>query len=375
MLHTGFDAPTGQPGAGLHPRGPCRISGDPRAAQSAAAGDRRADGRLDGGRSWPSFPAIVAQAHANGVTDVRPSTPTSPPPGAASRAGRARRRGHSAASTSSIPGPRRWLMCCKAWRWRRGPARQPRSRRRLRRRGAGGWPRTTGPVEARIVINAAGLQGDLIEAIARPIALRDQAAQGSVRRLRQARGAPRSPPASCRCRASAPRASWSARTIFGNLLVGPDGGGPGRPRRMPRSIDAALEALIDKGRRILPGLAARRSRPSMPACARPPSSRTTRSRPCRDRNWITVGRHPLHRPHRRAGHRRFTRRRSIAGISASFASSLPASILAAQSRRASAAPPCCARLWRDGLPLRARDAGRDRGCPGRAAARRAISAG
>ena len=231
---------------------------------------------------------------------------------------------------------------------------------------------TAGPVEARIVVNAAGLQGDMVEAIARPSPFQIKPRKGQfvvfdkpAARLITA------------CIMPVPsertKGVMVARTIFGNLLVGPTA--EEQEDREHATVDrAALEALIARGQRILPALAGE-TVTALYAGLRPATQfKDYQIEALADRNWIT------------AAGIRSTGLTGALGIALHAAGALSpgfrrASRAArtfhrhAQSRRASAAPPRRARLWRDGLPLRAGDAGRDRGCPVRAAARRAISAG
>ena len=372
MLHTGFDAPTGS----LEQA--CIQAGH---AEYLAIRDPLNLPLLESGGlmvAWTEeelarLPAVVAQAHANGVSDVRQID-----------AAEARRREpHLAPDVlGGVIVPREHLI--DPWSAPLAYVLQAMALGGEVRRGCavtGGdfdgkaWrlATTTGPVEARIVVNAAGLQGDVVEAIARPspFVIKPRKGQFVVFDKPAARLI-----TACIMPVPSERTKgvMVARTIFGNLLVGPTA--EEQEDREHAAVDhAALEALIARGQRILPGLA---SETVTALYAGTSAGHPVQGLPDRGPARIATGSPrrasaPPASPARWAS--RFTRRRSIAGISASFASSLRPSIRRAQSRRASAAPPCCARLWRDGLPLRAGDAGRDRGCAGRAAAGRAISAG
>jgi L-2-hydroxyglutarate oxidase LhgO len=114
MLHTGFDAPTGsleqaciQAGHGeyLAIRGPLNLplleSGGLMAAWNA--------------EELARLPAVVAQAHANGVSDVRQIDAPSPPARASSRARCG--GGHRAARASDRSLVRALAVRCKPWRW------------------------------------------------------------------------------------------------------------------------------------------------------------------------------------------------------------------------------------------------------------------
>ena len=374
MLHTGFDAPTGsleqaciQAGHAeyLAIRGPLNLP---------LLETRRADGRLDGGGAGP--------ASRRGR------------PGPCQwRFGRAPdRRRRSRAGASLISRPMCWVRRHRAARasdrslvraaglcaashgaGRRGPARLRRDRRRFRRQGLAPGHHD-GPGRG---------------------AHRGQRRRAAGRcRSKRSRG--RAPSRSSRARASSssstsPRARlitacimpvpsertkgvMVARTIFGNLLVGPTA--EEQEDREHAAVDRCGAGGADRPGPAHPAGAGERDGHG-PLCrdfGRPPSSRTTRSRPCA---IATGSPRPASAPP--ASPARWaspcTRRRSIAGISASFASSLPLPSavpnLAEHLPRRHAAPG----YGEIDLPLRAGDAGRDRGCPGRAAARRAISAG
>ncbi len=266
------------------------------------------------------LPAVVAQAHANGVADVRQID-----------AAEVRRREPQLAPDvrGGVIVPREHLI--DPWSAPLAYVLQAMALGGEVRRGCtvtGGdfdgkvWrlATTAGPVEARIVVNAAGLQGDVVEAIARPSPFEIKPRKGQfvvfdkpAARLITA------------CIMPVPsertKGVMVARTIFGNLLVGPTA--EEQEDRDHATVDrAALEALIARGQRILPALAGE-TVTALYAGLRPATQfKDYQIEALKDRNWITAAGHPLHRPHRRAGHRACRRPRSIAGISASFANSL-----------------------------------------------------
>ena len=217
------------------------------------------------------------------------------------------------------------------------------------------------------MVNAAGLQGDMIEAIVRPSPFQIKPRKGQfvvfdkpAARLITA------------CIMPVPsertKGMMVARTIFGNLLVGPTA--EEQEDREHATVDrAALEALIARGQRILPGLAGE-TVTALYAGLRPATQfKDYQVEALPDRNWITAAGIRSHRSDRGPGHR--TSRGGA--LSPGFRRApRPARTFhhPAQSRRASAAPPRLRWLWRDDLPLRAGDPGRDRGCLGRAAPRR-----
>jgi glycerol-3-phosphate dehydrogenase len=110
-----------------------------------------------------------------------------------------------------------------------------------------------GTIEARIVINAAGLQGDIVEAIARPSPFQIKPRKGQFVVFDK--------PAARLIRASIlpvpserTKGVMLCRTVFGNLLVGPTA--EEQEDRDDTSVDRAqLAALIEQGVRRLPALA------------------------------------------------------------------------------------------------------------------------
>lgn len=145
---------------------------------------------------------------------------------------------------------------------------------------------TTGPVTAHVVINAAGLQGDHVEALARPPNFRilprrgqfvvfDKSAAALVRSILLPVPTERT------------KGVVICRTIFGNLLVGPTAEEV-EEREHPRITEQALLDLLAAGRSRLPALA---TEPVTAAFAglRPATDRRDyiiEALP--DRNWITV---------------------------------------------------------------------------------------
>jgi glycerol-3-phosphate dehydrogenase len=121
-------------------------------------------------------------------------------------------------------------------------------------RGGDGWRLHTeaGDVDASVVINAAGLHGDIVETIHRPspFAIRprkgqfvvfDKSANGLVRSI--ILPVPN----------DITKGVLICRTAFGNLLVGPTA--EEQPSRDRAEVDtAALQALIERGRAIVPAL-------------------------------------------------------------------------------------------------------------------------
>jgi len=145
---------------------------------------------------------------------------------------------------------------------------------------------TAGPIEARVVVNAAGLQGDIVEAIARPspFAIRPRKGQFVVFDKPASRliGACIMPVPSERT-----KGVMMARTVFGNLLVGPTA--EEQEDREHAAVDhAALDALIDRGVRMLPDLA-RETVTALYAGLRPATQfKDYQIEALAERNWISV---------------------------------------------------------------------------------------
>jgi glycerol-3-phosphate dehydrogenase len=284
MLHTGFDAPTGsleqaciQAGHAeyLAIRGPLNLplleSGGLMAAWTE--------------EELARLPAVVAQAHANGVSDVRQID-----------AAEARRREpHLAPDVlGGVIVPREHLI--DPWSAPLAYVLQAMALGGEVRRGCAvtagdfdgrAWrlATTTGPVEARIVANAAGLQGDVIEAMARPspFVIKPRKGQFVVFDKPAARLI-----TACIMPVPSERTKgvMVARTIFGNLLVGPTA--EEQEDREHATVDrAALEALIVRGMRILPALVDE-TVTALYAGLRPATEfKDYQIEALKDRNWIT----------------------------------------------------------------------------------------
>jgi glycerol-3-phosphate dehydrogenase len=285
MLHTGFDAPTGsleqacvQAGYAeyLAIRGPLNLPLLETGGLMVAWSEEE----------LARLPLVVAQAHANGVTDVRQID-----------AGEARRREPQLATDARgavvVPGEH----VIDPWSAPLAYALQGLALGgEIQRESAvtGGdfdgrvWQlaTTTGPIEARIVANATGLQGDIVEAIARPSPFQIKPRKGQfvvfdkpAARLISA------------CIMPVPsertKGVMVARTIFGNLLVGPTA--EEQEEREHAALDsAALEALIARGERILPGLAGA-TVTALYAGLRPATQfKDYQIGALAQRNWITV---------------------------------------------------------------------------------------
>ena len=232
------------------------------------------------------LPAIVAQAHANGVADVRRSMPAEV---------RRREPDLAADALGAVVVPREHLI--DPWSAPLAYALQALALGGEVRRSCavtGGdfdgkaWrlATTTGPVTARIVVNAAGHQGDVVEAIARPSPFQIKPRKGQfvvfdkpAARLITA------------CIMPVPsertKGVMVARTIFGNLLVGPTA--EEQEDREHATVDrAALEALIARGKRILPALAGE-TVTALYAGLRPATQfKDYQIEALKDRNWITA---------------------------------------------------------------------------------------
>ena len=146
---------------------------------------------------------------------------------------------------------------------------------------------TAGPVEARIVVNAAGLQGDVLETIARPspFAIKPRKGQFVVFDKPASRliGACIMPVPSERT-----KGVMMARTVFGNLLVGPTA--EEQDDRDHATVEhLQIEGLIARGVRMLPALAGE-SVTALYAGLRPATQfKDYQIEALPDRHWITVG--------------------------------------------------------------------------------------
>jgi glycerol-3-phosphate dehydrogenase len=252
MLHTGFDAPPESLELACIRAGhaeylaihaqlnlPLLETGGLLVAWSEAERDR--------------LPAIAAQAHQNSVTDVQ----------LIDRAELLRRESNLAPAALAalvVPGehvidpwsaPLAYAL--------QGLAHGGELRRRITVEGGdldgSRWRLATsdGAIEARIVVNAAGLQGDIVEAIARPSPFQIKPRKGQfvvfdkpAARLIHASILP--------VPSERTKGVMLCRTVFGNLLVGPTA--EEQEDRDDTSVDRTqLAALIEQGVRRLPALA------------------------------------------------------------------------------------------------------------------------
>jgi glycerol-3-phosphate dehydrogenase len=252
MLHTGFDAPPESLELACIRAGhaeylaihaqlnlPLLETGGLLVAWSEAERDR--------------LPAIAAQAHQNSVTDVQ----------LIDRAELLRRESNLAPAALAalvVPGehvidpwsaPLAYAL--------QGLAHGGELRRRITVQGGdfdgSRWRLATsdGAIEARIVVNAAGLQGDIVEAIARPSPFQIKPRKGQfvvfdkpAARLIHASILP--------IPSERTKGVMLCRTVFGNLLVGPTA--EEQEDRDDTSVDRTqLAALIEQGVRRLPALA------------------------------------------------------------------------------------------------------------------------
>ena len=311
MLHTGFDATPESKELACIRAGHAEYVAIHEQPQPAAARDRRAARGLERGRAARLPAHRRAGAAATALTDVASrSMPTSCAPRAAILP-------LTPSARVVIPGEHIIVSLVGAAGLRAAGASPmaarsgatPRSRAAISPAGAGGWRRTASAVEARVVINAAGNYGDLVEAIARPSPFADQRRARASSSSSTSRPRASSAHRSCRCRASAPRASWSAarssatcwsdrrprtrRTALTPAsmrteLAALDREGPSHPAR-PRRRNGdrglcrpapgdAVQGLSDRGpaRTATGSPSAASARPGSPApSASPPASRRT----------------------------------------------------------------------------------------------------
>ena len=156
-------------------------------------------------------------------------------------------------------------------------------------RTAAGWRLATsaGPIEAVVVINAAGNYGDLVEAIARPSPFRIKPRKGQFVVFDK--------PAARLLRSSIlpvpterTKGVMLCRTAFGNVIVGPTA--EDQDDRADAGVDAAqLAALIEKGRRILPALADETVTATYAGLRPATQFKDYQIEALPDRNWIAVG--------------------------------------------------------------------------------------
>jgi glycerol-3-phosphate dehydrogenase len=232
------------------------------------------------------LPAIVAQAHANGVADVHQI-------GLAEIRRREPRLAADALGGVVVPGEH----VIDPWSAPLAYALQGIAHGGEIRRGTsvlGGafdgeaWrlATTTGPMEARVVINAAGLQGDVVEAIARPSPFTIKPRKGQFvvfdKPASHLIGACIMPVPSERT-----KGVMMARTVFGNLLVGPTA--EEQDDRGRATVERPqIEALIARGVRMLPALAGE-SVTALYAGLRPATQfKDYQIEALPDRHWITV---------------------------------------------------------------------------------------
>ena len=286
MLHTGFDAPPG--------------SVEQACIQAGYAEYRSIHEKLNlpllktGGLlvAWTQeelakLPAIVAQAHANGVRDVRQID-------AAEVLRREPQLAGDALGGVVVPGehvidpwsaPLAYVL--------QGLAHGGEVRRQTELRGGAFDGRvwrldtSTGTIEAGVVANAAGLQGDVVEAIARPspFAIKPRKGQFVVFDKPASRliGACIMPVPSERT-----KGVMMARTVFGNLLVGPTA--EEQDDRIHATVERSqIEGLIARGQRMLPALAGEMVT-ALYAGLRPATQfKDYQIEALSDRHWITVG--------------------------------------------------------------------------------------
>ena len=225
------------------------------------------------------LPGIVAQAHANGVADVREIAPRE-------LYAREPNLAPGALGAALVPGEH----VIDPWSAPLAYVLQAVAHGTQVRRGCevtagqlddAGWTLATGAgeIRARVVINAAGLYGDLIENLAHPspFAIRPRKGQFVVfdkPAYRLVRSIILPVPN------ERTKGVVLTRTAFGNVLVGPTA--EEAQERDHASVDeTTLRSLVDKAVALVPRWRATRSTRSTRACGRPRSSRTTRSRRCR----------------------------------------------------------------------------------------------
>ncbi len=199
------------------------------------------------------LPGIVAQAHANGVLDVRQIAP-------AELYAREPNLALGALGAAVVPGEH----VIDPWSAPLAYVLQAMAHGAQVRRGCqvtggqlddAGWVLATGtgPISARVVINAAGLYGDVIETVARPspFAIRPRKGQFVVfdkPAYRLVRSIILPVPT------ERTKGVVLARTAFGNVLVGPTA--EEVEERSHASVDeTALQSLIDKAVALIPALA------------------------------------------------------------------------------------------------------------------------
>lgn len=237
------------------------------------------------------LPAIVARAQANGVTDVRQVVAeevrerepklSSQAQGGVVVPGEALIDPWSAPLAYALQGLANGGKLLRETEVFGGELQDGVWQLRTRTEAAG-----AGRIEARVVVNCAGLYGDLVEAIARPspfsirprkgqFVVFDKPARALVDEIilpvptERTKGIVITP------------------TVYGNLLVGPTAEDQDE-RRVATVESSTLEALINDGERMLPGLA-RQSITTAYAGLRPATaSKDYIVEAVPDRNWITA---------------------------------------------------------------------------------------
>jgi glycerol-3-phosphate dehydrogenase len=285
ILHTGFDAPTGSLELA------CMRAGH---AEYLEIRERLNLPLLETSAlvvAWSEaelakLPAIVAQAHANGVTDVVPI-------GVAELYAREPDLAPGALGAVLVPGEH----VIDPWSAPLAYALQGLAHgSEIRRDTAvtGGrfdgvrWMLDTsrGAITARCVVNAAGLHGDVVEAIARPspFAIRPRKGQFVVfdkpaAHLVDAIILP--------VPTERTKGVLITRTVFGNLLVGPTAEEQA-DRETAACDQAALAALIETGCRMLPALAGQTVTATYAGLRPATEIKDYRIEALPTQNWITV---------------------------------------------------------------------------------------
>lgn len=234
-----------------------------------------------------ALPGIVAQAHANGVTDVRQLT---------AEEVRAREP-HLAPDLRGgvlVPGE----AVIDPWSAPLAYVLQGMANGGTVMRGtevtggvqnAGGWTLSTprGPIRAGVVVNCAGNFGDLVEAIARPSPFEVRPRKGQFVVLDKTAAALANaiilPVPNERTKGVV-----IARTAFGNLLVGPTAEEQAE-RRIATVEEPALEALLAQGRRMIPALEHEPVTTTYAGLRPATQFKDYQIEALADRRWITVG--------------------------------------------------------------------------------------
>ncbi|MCQ4159901.1 NAD(P)/FAD-dependent oxidoreductase [Roseomonas sp. GC11] len=253
LLHTGFDAVPGSLEARLMRQGH---------AAYRALHARLGLPLLETGAivvAWTeadlaALPGIVARAHANGVADVRllsaPEVRQREPHLAPDLLGGVLVPGEAVIDPWSAP-----LAYARQGLAHGGTLLRETRVTAGRQAEDGSWQLETsaGPLRARVVVNCAGNQGDIVEAIARPSPFEIRPRKGQFVVLdKTAFALARSiilPVPNERTKGVV-----ISRTAFGNLLVGPTAEEQ-QDREAATVEEAALVELLRQGRRMIPALA------------------------------------------------------------------------------------------------------------------------